>query len=280
MTRRDALVSLHAAALLFGFAGLFGKWLVLPPAAIVLGRTLVAAVSLWALLWASREPRGRFEWRLAAGGAVLALHWIAFFQAIQTSSVAIGLLGFASFPVFVLLLEASILKHPLSRGDWTLALVVACGLVLIAPEWRLDNHVVRGLLWGVLSGFTFALLAIGNRQLATRRAAGEIALWQNACAAACLLPGFFLAPVIPDARELGLLLVLGVVCTALAHTLFIRSMRMIPAHVASVVVALEPVYGILLAVILLREVPTGRTLAGAALIVGAALIATTRTEKT
>jgi drug/metabolite transporter (DMT)-like permease len=56
-------------------------------------------------------------------------------------------------------------------------------------------------------------------------------------------------------------------------------MRVVRAHVASVLVALEPVYGILLAVILLREIPTGRTLAGAALIVGAALIATTRTEK-
>ncbi len=279
MTRRDALISLHLATLLFGFAGLFGKWLVLPPATIVLGRTLVAAVALWALLWISCEPRGRFEWRLAAGGAVLALHWIAFFQAIQTSSVAIGLSGFASFPVFVLLLEASMQKHPLSHGDWMRALVVSCGLALIAPELRLDNHVVRGLLWGILSGFTFALLAVGNRQLAARRAAGEIALWQNACAAACLLPGFVLAPVLPDARELGLLLVLGVVCTALAHTLFIRSMRVIRAHVASVVVALEPVYGILLALVLLREVPTGRTLTGAALIVGAALIATSRSDK-
>lgn len=280
MTRRDALVSLHVAALLFGFAGLFGKWLVLPPATIVLGRALVAAVSLGTLLWISREPRGRFEWRLAAGGAVLALHWVAFFQAIQTSSVAIGLLGFASFPVFVLLLEASMRKHLLSRGDWMLALVVACGLALVAPEWRLDNHAVRGLLWGVLSGLTFALLAVGNRQLATRRPAGEIALWQNASAAACLLPGFVLAPVLPDTRELGLLLVLGVVCTALAHTLFIRAMRVVRAHVASVVVALEPVYGILLALVLLREVPAGRTLAGAALIVGAALIATSRTEQT
>jgi drug/metabolite transporter (DMT)-like permease len=131
MTRRDALVSLHAAALLFGFAGLFGKWLVLPAATIVLGRTLIAAVTLWALLRASREPLGPFEWRLAAGGAVLALHWVAFFEAIQTSSVAIGLLGFASFPVFALLLEAAILKHTLSRRDWMLALIVASGLALV-----------------------------------------------------------------------------------------------------------------------------------------------------
>src|SRR6266478_2704952 len=98
-----AFASLHFAVLLFGFAGLFGKWLALPPATIVLGRTVFASVTLWAALRLSHELRGRLEWRLAAGGALLALHWIAFFQAIQIASVAIGLLGFATFPLFVLL---------------------------------------------------------------------------------------------------------------------------------------------------------------------------------
>jgi drug/metabolite transporter (DMT)-like permease len=72
------------------------------------------------------------------------------------------------------------------------------------------------------------------------------------------------------------LIVLGVVCTALAHTLFIRSMHVLSAHTASVVTALEPVYGIALAFVLLGETPGWRTLIGAALIVGAALRATSR----
>src|SRR5215470_4455591 len=104
-----SLVALHAAVLLFGFAGLFGKWLALPPVSIVFGRTLVASVALALLLRFLRDrsvtQQGRFDWRLVAGGAVLAVHWGAFFQAIQTASVAVGLLGFASFPLFVLLLE-------------------------------------------------------------------------------------------------------------------------------------------------------------------------------
>ena len=277
-TRRlRALGALHAAALLFGFAGLFGKWLVLPPLVIVFGRTVVAAVAL-ALLARLRRERGpsldRFDWRLAAGGAVLALHWVAFFQAVQTASVAVGLLGFASFPLFVLLLEAVMRERPLRIAEWTTVACVTAGLVLVVPEFRLQNPIVRGLLWGLGSGFSFALLAIGNRALTGRHAANTIAFWQNGCAAIFLLPLVAFAGAAPNARDVALLLVLGLACTALAHTLFIASLRELSAHTASVVAALEPVYGIALAFLFLGETPTARMRAGAALIVGAALFAT------
>ena len=278
-TQRGALVSLHAAVLLFGVAGLFGKWLALSPELIVLGRTAIASVALAALLRVLREPSGGFEWRLAAGGAVLALHWIAFFRAVQMSSVAIGLLGFASFPLFVLIVEAMFLRRRLHLADWVTVALVTSGLLLLVPELRIENRVVQGLCWGMLSGLMFALLTVGNRALVSRRSATGVALWQNACAAACLLPGFALDPVLPTSRDLALLIVLGVVCTALAHTLFIRSMRVLSAHTASVIAALEPVYGIALAFALLGEAPGWRTLIGAALIVGAALRASSRADQ-
>lgn len=276
-----ALAMLHLAVALFGFAGLFGKWLALPAVTIVFGRTLVAAAALAALLRLGRQPgalsASRFDRRLALNGAVLALHWVAFFQAIRIASVAVGLLGFASFPLFVLLLEAAGRLRALRRREWVTAALVAAGLVLIVPEFRWSNATVQGLGWGVLSGFAFALLAVANRSLAARYRAGTIALWQNGCAAACLLPPALFAGALPDARELLLLLILGVACTALAHTLFIGSLKALSAHTASVVATLEPVYGIALAFLLLGEVPPTRTLGGAALIVGAALWAT-RTE--
>ena len=78
------------------------------------------------------------------------------------------------------------------------------------------------------------------------------------------------------ANDVLLLLALGILCTALAHTLFIGSLRRVSAHTASVVAALEPVYGIALAALLLGEVPSPRTLVGALLILGAALLATRR----
>jgi len=266
-----ALAALHGAVILFGLAGLFGKWIDLPAATIVLGRTGVATLALLALLIVRGRGFGSFEWRLAVNGALLAAHWAAFFQAIQTATVAVALLGFAGFPLFVALFEALLLDRRLSAREWLLTAAVCAGLLLIVPGFDLADHTVQGLLWGLFSGATFALLAVWNRGLAARRAASEIALWQNAIATLCLVPAVMLAPSLPSARDIVLLIVLGVACTAFAHTLFIWSLRTVSAHTASVITCLEPVYGIVLAAALLNEVPGTRMLVGGALIVGASL---------
>jgi len=276
--RASSLLALHAAVLLFGFAGLFGKWLALPPVTIVFGRSAIACATLALLLRLSPEGHTRrgFDWRLPAGGAVLALHLVAFFQSIQIASVAVGLLGCASFPLFVLLLESGLRQRKLRATEWLTAALVTAGLVLLVPEFSIENRTVQGLALGVVAGFTFALLAVNNRALAAGHPAGSIALWQNGCAALLLLPFVIAGSTIPNARDVALLLVLGIACTALSHTLFIRSLRALSAHTASVVAALEPVYGIALAFLLLGETPSARTLAGGALIVGAAFFATMR----
>jgi drug/metabolite transporter (DMT)-like permease len=274
MSRPAALLTLHAAVLLFGFAGLFGKWVALAPVAIVLGRTVVAATVLGAVAIARSEtPRPTVT--LAANGAILALHWVAFFAAIQISSVAIGLLGYASFPLFVLALERWLLGRRWSGREAATAALVTLGLVLLVPEFSLANSTVRGLAWGVLSGFTFALLAVLNRRWSAHCDAIDLARRQNAWAAVALLPVVAWSAGWPavTAYDVGSLLVLGIVCTAAAHTLFIASLRTLSAHTASVVAALEPVYGIALALLLLGEVPSGRTVAGAALLIAAAIVA-------
>jgi drug/metabolite transporter (DMT)-like permease len=278
MNRHGAVFALHGAVLLFGFAGLFGKWLDLPPIYIVLGRTIVAAAALAALRALRREARPPFDVRLIATGAALALHWVAFFAAIQVASVAIGLLGYASFPLFVLVLERVVLGQRWGGREVATAALVLTGLLLVVPDYSWADRTMQGLAWGLLSGLTFALLAVLNRRFAAARPATDVALWQNAYGALALLPFAFATSSIPafDARQIGLILALGVLCTAVAHTLFIAALRTVRAHTASVVAALEPVYGIALAFVLLGEVPGMRTLAGGALIVGAALFATRR----
>lgn len=278
MTPAAALVALHVAVALFGFSGLFGKWLVLSPVGIVLARTAIAAAAL-AILRLRAGRRAPFDPRLVANGVVLALHWVSFFAAIQVSTVAIGLLGYASFPLFTLLLERALLRRRFHRREGATAALVAAGLVLLVPELSIANPSVRGLGWGLVSGFSFALLAVMNRRWAPTRPATDIAYWQNLFAALALLPFAWanagdLAAI--GAREIALLVVLGLVCTAFAHSLFIRALSAVSAHTASVVAALEPVYGIALAFLALGEVPGARTLGGGALIVAAAIVATRR----
>jgi len=275
MTQARSLVALHCAVLLFGFAGLFGKWLALSPTAIVFGRTLVAAVVLAAIAMIRRHPPDRLAWPLVGNGLLLAVHWVTFFAAIKLGSVAIGLLGFASFPLFVLLQERVLLGRRWRGPEAITAAMVTLGLVLLVPAFTLGNSAVQGLLWGIASGFTFGLLAVRNRALTRTFSAPSIALWQNAAAAAILLPFAWW----PGATEpwtmsaIALVLVLGCLCTAVAHTLFIASLVRLSAHTASVVAALEPVYGMAFAAWLLAEIPDARTCFGALLIVGAAVVA-------
>jgi drug/metabolite transporter (DMT)-like permease len=281
MNLRTALVALHAAVALFGFAALFGKWIALPATAIVLGRTAIAAATLAFVARLRAQPLGRPAGALGFNGALLALHWVAFFAAVQVASVAIALLGYAAFPVFVLLLE----RGPLPGGSrWPASLgagLATVGLVALVPDFSWSSAAARGLALGLLSGFTFALLAVRNRRLVATQSATLIALWQNAYAAALLLPIVAIvdgASAWPRPADAARLLVLGVVCTGVAHTLFIGSMRRVSAHAASTVAALEPVYGVVLAAWLLREVPDARTIFGGALIVAAALVASRRIE--
>jgi len=277
MRRGTALAALHGAVLLFGFAGLFGKWIDLSPVAIVLGRASVAAGVLGIVLLKTRAVRRPFELRLVTNGAVLALHWVSFFAAIQASTVAIGLLGFASFPLFVLILEWLLLRRQWTARKAATALLVTAGMVALVPSFSWSDPTVQGIAWGLVSGFTFALLAVLNRRLVATRRAVDVAFWQNLTAALCLLPFAWASPAALGTispRDVALILVLGLVCTALAHTLFIAGLRDVSAHTASVIAALEPVYGIVLAVLLLGEIPNARTLAGGALIVSAAFVAT------
>ncbi|HXH03607.1 MAG TPA: DMT family transporter [Candidatus Competibacteraceae bacterium] len=266
---RPGLWDIHIAVLLFGLAGLFGKFLTLPALIIVFGRTVFAALTLslaLALGGATLRPRQGMA-RLALSGAVLVLHWFTFFHAIQLSSVAIGLLGFASFPLFITLLEPWTSGERLCPFDLLSAGLVSLGLVLVVPRFDLGDSLTQGLLWGIASGLSFAVLALLNR--ASR---GEsplrVALWQNLWAALMLVPGLFWFGRWPMAAELGLLLLLGVVCTALSHALFIRGLSAVRAQLAGLITALEPVYGILFAFLLLGERPQPRTLLGGAVILG------------
>jgi drug/metabolite transporter (DMT)-like permease len=281
VSRRAAFIALHVSVALFGFAALFGKWIALSATSIVLGRTAIAAVTLVAVATVRGQRVGRPAMASLANGPLLALHWVTFFAAVRVASVAVALLGYASFPVFVLLLEHRWLAKDARRSAYGTALLATAGLVALVPDLSWSSDSSRGLALALVSGFTFAWLAVRNRRLVATEPATRIALWQNLSAAVCLLPIVVIgerASAWPDLADAGRLLALGVVCTGLAHTLFIASMRRVPAHAASVVAALEPVYGIALAVVLLREIPDLRTIVGGALIVGAAFLASRRIE--
>jgi drug/metabolite transporter (DMT)-like permease len=271
-------LSVNLAVMLFGLAGVLGKMTGLPATIIVFGRVVVAGAALAVValrLGVTCRPRRSKDGLVLGGqGVLLAVHWVAFFQAINVSSVAIGLLSFSSFPLFTALLEPALLRQRLGRAELVGALLVLPGIYLLVPSLSFNDATTQGVAWGVLAGATFALLSVGNRWLGRSYPSVTISLYQETVAALTLLPAVWLTPLAAPLTlyQILLLITLGLVCTALAHTLFIAGMRSVTAQLASLLACLEPVWGILFALALLGETPASRTVLGGVVILMATFI--------
>lgn len=278
MNSQRSLAEIHVAVLLFGLAGLFGKWLLFSPVIIVLGRVFFASITLGLLLWFSKQslkiaPKKNYVF-LFLLGILLSVHWISFFQSIQISTVAIGLLSFSCYPVLTAFLEPLFFREKLIKINIFIALLCILGIFLIIPQFNLENSTYKGVLWGVFSGVTFAVLTILNRKFSQQFSSLLIAFIQDLSATLVLIPFLFILQPQLNARNIFLLFLLGVFCTAGAHSLFIKGMRHIKAQTASIINSLEPVYGIILALIFLHEIPSLRTILGGIIVLVAAMAAT------
>jgi len=283
--KRKYLISIHLAVLLFGVAGLFGKWLSIVPEMIVFGRVVFGAVALLVFIWVKNRKSKLYGLKinsvrdfslLLLNGFLLAVHWFSFFQSIRLSTVAIVLLTYSTFPVFTAVLEPVFFKVKFRLSSLFLALLAFAGVYIILPEMDLANTVTRAVLWGVLSGFTFSLIALVNKGLVRTYTALSVSFYLDLFAALFLFPLLFLQQHFPTVNEVALLLLLGVVFTALAHTLFVYGLKKISASVSSLIACLEPVYGIILALLLLGEMPPLKQISGAILIILAMVLGSLR----
>jgi len=275
---KQSLISLHSAVLLFALSGLFAKWLNMPASYIVFGRAFFAAVALAIFVLLIKRQSLHLKKALflplMATGIVLAFHWGSFFYAIQISSVAIGLITFASFPVFVSFLEPLLFNERFHYLSLVQALLIILGIYLILPEGELSADIIDGALWGILSAFSFALLTLLNRKFVAKVSAKKVAFYQNTCAFICLLPMVIMKPIAITSSQLTVLIILGVIFTAVAHSLFNHSLKVVKAHTASIAISLEPIYGIVAAYFLLNEQITIMMILGGVIVIATNVWAT------
>lgn len=279
---KHPLLQLHIAVFLFSISGLFGRALDLSPFVIVAGRTFFGSTFLALLVWFNGDrpvadsPARASRLQKVCLGALLAFHWSAFFYSVQLAGVAIGVLTFSSFPLFVTVVEPRISGTSLHLHDLGNTLLVCLGLALVIPSYQLGDHATQGALWGIVSGCSFAVLSLFNRHLVAKESPVRVALTQNSYAFLFLLPFvLYLNPALTG-RDLLLLVVLGVFCTAIAHSLFVSSLRAVRTLTASLVALLEPVYGIVFAALVYHEKISLRMSIGGILILSGALIGSLR----
>ena len=258
---------LHFIVLIWGFTAILGKLLEpLDSSAVVLFRTLLAVLGMGAVLLVRKQSlavSAADRWRLLATGGIIALHWVAFFLAARLSNVSVCLAGMATSSLWASGLEPLLLRRRVRPIEVILGAVVMAGLYLIF-RFEFDKGV--GLAIAVFSAMLSSLFTIINSRFTQRYDAVVISFYEMIGAS---LGAFVLwilvqrfdtsgadsvVQYVPQtAMQWGWLLVLSLVCTVYAYTVGIRLLRKFSPYLAILTVNLEPVYGIILAVLIFGD---------------------------
>jgi drug/metabolite transporter (DMT)-like permease len=275
-TNRSSYLEVHVAVFLFGLTGLFGKFLDLNPLIIVLGRVMVSALFILIWLIMSKESlrlNEKKDYRkLGVMGILLAIHWTSFFAAIQLSNVAIGLLTFSTFPVFVSLFKPFLNKEKIATKEVFFGLITIVGILFIVPLKDVFSDTMAGSVIGVFSGAVYAVFTIFNERLVKIYSGKKVAFYEQAVATLFLLPSFFIIRPIMTPKDIALIVLLGTVFTGIAHTMFINGLKNVSAYMASIITMLEPLYSIVLAYLVLGEALNLNTALGGGIILSTVVI--------
>ena len=271
----NSVLLLHGAVMLFGLSAVLGQFVDAPAAVIAGGRVVWSSLALLVLSLAKKSDlklKSKKDYATAlAAGVVLAIHWATFFQAIQSSSVAIGTLTFSAFPLFLSFLEPLVFHEPLRLRSLVTALLLLAGVGITVPDFSLENQVTLGIVWGLVSALAYAVLSLANRYLSGRYEARTVCLYEQGTAAVVLLPVLVFSRVTWSLQNVAGIAAIGLLCTAIAHSLYVAAQRHVKAQTAGIISGMETVYGILFALLFLGEIPGPRELIGGAVILGVAV---------
>jgi drug/metabolite transporter (DMT)-like permease len=260
-----AALQIHLCVLLWGFTAVLGKLISLAALPLVWWRMLmvVAALALVPSVWRSlRALPPRLVLVYCGIGTLVALHWLTFYGAIKLANASVAATCMALATPFTALVEPWLTGTRFSRRDLALGLAVLPGVGLVVGglpgEYRL------GIAVGTLSALLVAFFGTLNKRFvqhgepltvtALELGAGVLVLSLAAPLVAIVAPAFA-GPLLelPVGRDLALLAALALACTLLPFALSLVALRHLSAYSAQLAVNLEPVYAILLAIVLLGE---------------------------
>ena len=258
-----AYLELHLAVFLFGLTAIFGDLIQLSAFMIVWWRVLFTSISLVFLIRVRhifRTLPRKTILQLMGIGVIVGLHWVTFYGAVKMANVSMCLIGMSTTSVFTAFLEPWIFKEKIKWYEVFLSLLIVPGMILVVNST--DLALLDGLLMAILSALLIALFAILNRKMVSNINELDITFLELGSAwifLTLLLPAYALInggwPEIVPSRWLDFvyLVILALLCTTFAYVLALRALRFISAFASNLTMNMEPVYGIILAWILLKE---------------------------
>jgi drug/metabolite transporter (DMT)-like permease len=253
-------LQIHFCVVLWGFTAILGKLITLPALALVWWRMLLVVV---ALLLVPRVWRGlramppRLVGAYAGIGVLVSLHWLTFYGAIKLANASVAATCIALAPIFLALIEPWVARRRFDPRELLLGVGVVPGVALVVGGIPGDMRV--GLLVGVLSAVFVACFSACNKRMVEHADPLTVTCIELGAGTAFLtvlapwLPHSGAAFPLPGAHDATLLLVLALGCTLLPFALALAALRHVSAFTMQIATNLEPVYAIILAILLLGE---------------------------
>lgn len=255
-----AYIQLHVAIFLWGFTGILGRLISLGEFPLVWWRIAVTVTVLGLFLRMRKElePPPWHEFRKIIGvGALIAMHWVTFYGSIKYSNVSVALSCIASTALFTAIIEPLSHRRRPVPLELFLGMFTVLGIYLI---FQFQQMYAVGIAMGLVSAFLSAWFTVLNKSLLEHHGPRNLLFYELLAGLAVLtvsapvyLHFFPVTTVIPTLADSGWLLLLSVVCTVYAMQLSYQALQHVSAFVMNLSINLEPVYSIILAILIFQE---------------------------
>jgi drug/metabolite transporter (DMT)-like permease len=216
---------------------------------------------------------------LILSGTLLTVHWVTYFFALQWSGVAIGMLSMFTFPIITVFLEPLFFKTKLHPIHLLFGILILIGIYMLVPSFDFESEQSKGLLIGLCSALTYALRNLILKKRIQNVNGSLLMFYQMGITIILLFPVFLVYPLDTYTAQIPYLLFLGIVTTAIGHTLFLNSLTYFTVATASIMNSIQPIFGILLAFLFLKEIPPSSSLIGGGIILITVVIESLRSRK-
>jgi drug/metabolite transporter (DMT)-like permease len=251
---------LHVLVFIAGFTAILGGLISIGSIPLVWFRMLIAVLLMFLFVaitkTAIRLPK-KVILKFALAGVIIALHWITFFEAINQSNISITLATFSSGAFFASFIEPVLFRRKIKMYEIVFGVLVVMGLLLIT---RSEFKYINGILLGITSAFLSSLFAVINGKFIRQYNATAISIYEFISGILfitlfiIIFKGGFSAEFFAlQASDWMYLLILGSICTAYAFIASVHIMRYLSPYTVVLSYNMEPVYGIILALLLFPE---------------------------
>lgn len=250
---------LHVIVFIWGFTAVLGKLISLEALDLVWYRMLFASVIMTFVVLFNKE-KIRVPFNVLIGfivsGIIIALHWLTFYQAIKVSNVSITLACLSTGAFFASILEPIFYKRKIIWYEVLFGLIVIFGLGII---FKVETQYTTGIYLAVTSAFLSALFSVINGKYAKEYSPNVISVYELSSGFLFLSIYLFFADSFTPAffalssNDLLWLFLLSSICTAYAFSASVKVMKFLSPFTVMLTINLEPIYGIILVLLIFPE---------------------------